>query len=278
MTAPKDQKPNRLCLHTITTKPWSLEKAVTKYQKAGIQGISVWRHYLEGHDLAECDRKIKKAGLECVALVRGGFFTGLKPEDRKKAIEENKKVIDEAAGIGAGMVVLVCGATPGQSLDTSRNQIREAIGTLLPYAEEQEVKLVVEPLHPMYADTRSAINTLEQANDLTEYFGSDWVGVALDVYHLWWDPDLKNQIMRCGENKNLYAVHLCDWRVPVRNILNDREIMGKGIIDLSSIIQWVKEAGYKGFYEVEIFSDHYWGMDQDRYLQQIIDAYLKYDI
>jgi sugar phosphate isomerase/epimerase len=176
------------------------------------------------------------------------------------------------------MLVLVCGSTPGQSLRISRDQIRSALNSLIPYAENNGIKLTIEPLHPMYADTRSAINTLSQANELAEYFDSPWLGIALDVYHLWWDPDLKFQIKRCNAHNNLYAVHICDWRVPTRDMLNDREIMGKGIIELQKIIRWIEKTSYKGFYEVEIFSDFYWQSDQDKYLKEIIDAYMRYEL
>ncbi len=278
MSRPKKNPLSRLCVHTVTTKPWTLEQAIEKFMLSGIQGISVWRSYLKGADLKYWRKKIKKSGLEAVALVRGGFFTGLKKADRTMALEENRKAIDEASGIEASMVVLVCGATPGQSLSVSRDQIKTSLETLLPYAEKKGVKLAIEPLHPMYADSRSAINTLKQANELAEYFNSPWVGVALDVYHVWWDPDLEMEINRCAENKNLLAVHLCDWKVPTVDMLNDREIMGKGIIDISQIIHWIENTNYDGFYEVEIFSDFYWRKDQDIFLKEIIDAYLTYKI
>jgi len=267
---------SRLCLHTITTKPWPLEKAIEKYLLSGISGISVWRNALEGKILNECDKLLKKSGLEVVSLVRGGFFTGATDSVRRKALDENKRAIDEAKSIDAGMLVLVCGATAGQSLEISRDQIRSALDTLIPYAEKNEIRLTIEPLHPMYADSRSAINTLQQANEIAEYFDSPWLGVALDVYHLWWDPDLEQQINRCSSNKNLYAVHLCDWKVPTRDMLNDREIMGKGIIELQKIIWWIERTHYDGFYEVEIFSDFYWQNDQDIFLKEIIDSFVKY--
>jgi len=140
-------------------------------------------------------------------------------------------------------------------------------------AEELGIKLGIEPLHPMYADTRSAINTLKQANDMAEEIGSDKVGVVVDVYHLWWDPDLQAEIRRCGELGKLFAFHICDWKVPTGDMLNDREIMGKGCIPVPQIREWVEATGFEGPHEVEIFSHHYWEQDQDRYLKEIIEAY-----
>ena len=171
----------RLCLHTITTKPWELETALEKYKKAGITGITVWQDALQSSGLSKARTLIANSGLEVVAYCRGGFFPHLEKSGREQAIENNKKMLDEAAAIKAPMLVLVCGAAVGQSLETSRDQIKEGIATLLPYAEENKVALAIEPLHPMYADTRSAINSLAVANDFAEYFDSEWVGVALDV-------------------------------------------------------------------------------------------------
>ncbi len=269
---------SRLCIHTITTKPWKLEQAIEKYKNAFIGGISVWENYLEGYSLAEAGRLLEDSGLDVVSLVRGGFFTGLDGPAREKAVTKNIEMIDEATAIGAGMLVLVCGASPEQSLEESRDQILKGIEKILPHAEKNKVRLAIEPLHPVYSDTRSAINTLKTANDIAEKFNSPWLGVAVDVYHVWWDPDLEMEISRCGKINKLFAFHICDWRVPTRDILNDRELMGRGIINIQKIMDWVKKAGFRGKYEVEIFSNEYWASDQDGFLADIIESFKNYKI
>jgi sugar phosphate isomerase/epimerase len=271
-----EQDLSKICIHTITTRDWNLETAIEKYLERGIQGISIWRNYIESKDLKKVRALLERNKMKVVSLVRGGFFTGLTQSERDKKVEENKKAIEEAASIGAEMLVLVCGATPGQSLEESRYQIREGIEKILPLAERSNVKLAIEPLHPMYADTRSAINTMDQANTIAEYFGSDYVGVAVDVYHIWWDDKLRDEILRCGKKNNLFAFHLCDWRNPTQDMLNDRTIMGEGVIHIQKIIDYVREAGFRGYNEVEIFSDRHWAEDQDIFLDRIVEAYLKY--
>ena len=266
---------NQLCVHTITTKPWSIEEAAEKFAKAGVSGITVWRNALEGRNIQQCGEMLRQHQLEITSLCRGGFFPSTSADKRRSALDDNKKAIDEAAALGAPMVVLVCGADPNQSLSSSRKQIQEGIESLIPYCEQKGVKLAIEPLHPMYADTRSAINTLAQANDMAESISSKWVGIAVDVYHLWWDDLLQTEIMRCGRNDNLYAFHICDWKSPTEDMLLDRGLMGEGCINVPEIRGWVEEAGFKGMYEVEIFSNHYWDMDQDTFLDKIVKAYLE---
>ena len=264
---------NKLCLHTITTKPWSLEEAIDKYSAAGVNGISVWEDAIKPMGAQKAGEMLAQSDLEVVSYVRGGFFPHLEASNRQKAIDHNLKLLDEAAAINAPSLVLVVGAEPGQSLEESRNQIQAGIETLIPRAEANNVKLSIEPLHPMYADTRSAVNTLQSANDMAEAIDSEWVGVAVDIYHLWWEPGLKREIKRCGENGNLFAFHICDWKVPTEHMLLDRGLMGEGCIPVKQIRNWVEEAGFSGFNEVEIFSNHYWQMDQDDFLQKIIEAY-----
>ena len=267
---------SRLCVHTITTRPWPLEQAAQQYAKAGIGGITVWRDALSGRDIAAAGRMLRELNLEVVSLCRGGFFPALTPAGRQAAIADNLKAIDEAAALGAPMVVLVCGAVPGQSLTESRKQIRDGIAACLPHAAAAGVKLAIEPLHPMYAGDRSAINTLAQANDMAEDLRSPWVGIAVDVYHLWWDPDLENQVKRCGKNGHLAAFHICDWKTPTLDMLNDRGLMGEGCIDIRQIRGWVEEAGFTGFNEVEIFSTSYWQQDQNLFLDKIKEAYVSH--
>lgn len=267
---------SKLCVHTITTKPWPIETAVKKFAGARVRGITVWRDALEGRYPEKVGRMIRDEGLEVVSLCRGGFFPHPDPGKRQGALDENRKAIEEAAALGAPHVVLVCGAHPDQSLDDSRKQITDGIRAVLPDAEQAGVKLAIEPLHPMYADSRSAINTLQQANDAAELIDSPLVGVAVDVYHLWWDPDLEKEIKRCGAQGNLMAFHICDWKTPTTDFLWDRGLMGEGCIPIRKIRSWVEETGFRGFHEVEIFSEHYWGMDQDVFLGMITEAYLQH--
>lgn len=267
---------SRLCVHTLTTKPWNLRQCVENYSNAGIYGITIWRNVLEGLNLNEADRLLKDHGMNVVSIARGGFFPSVEKEKRNAAIDDNLWAIEQAAATGAPVIVLVCGADGRQSLEKSREQIREGIIRLLPSAKAAGVKLAIEPLHPMYAGDRSAINTLEQANIMTEEINSEMVGIAVDVYHLWWDNHLQKEIERCGRNGKLLAFHICDWNIPTSDFLNDRGLMGDGCIPVKQIRKWVEDTGFSGYHEVEIFSDKYWATDQVKYLEKIKHAYLNH--
>ena len=264
---------SRLCIHTITTKPWSIEEAAKQYSAGGVKGITVWRDALNGRNIRVTGEMLRDQGLSIVSLCRGGFFPNTDSIKRKAALDDNRRAIEEAFELGTDKIVLVCGADPAQSLEESRKQIYDGIAVLIPDAEAAGVKLAIEPLHPMFADTRSAINTISQANDMAEVFNSQWIGVAVDVYHLWWDPNLEQEIIRCGKNNHLLAFHICDWKSPTIDMLNDRGLMGEGCIPIRKIRSWVEAAGFDGFIEVEIFSNIYWRQDQSEFLRKIIKAY-----
>ncbi len=264
---------SRLCIHTITTKPWAIETSAQKFAAAGVKGITVWRDTLAGRDIKKTGQLIRDQGLSIVSLCRGGFFPATTAADRAKALDDNRLAISEAHALGAPLIVLVCGAVPSQSLVESRKQITDGIAALLPDCKAANVKLAIEPLHPMYADSRSAVNTLGQANDMVESLKSPYVGVAADVYHLWWDPALEAEIARCGRLNALFAYHVCDWRTPTTDLLLDRGLMGEGCIPLRQIRAWIEATGFKGFNEVEVFSNRLWAMDQDEYLRKIVQAY-----
>jgi sugar phosphate isomerase/epimerase len=258
----------------MTTKPWSLDDCARHYPRAGVGGITVWRQHLEGRNIKHSGNLLRDAGLQIVSLCRGGFFPALNAAGRQAAIDDNLLAIDQAHALGAPLIVLVCGAAPDQSLEDSRKQIAEGIAAVLPAAEKAGVKLAIEPLHPMYADDRSAINTMKQAHDVCEALGSPSnLGIAVDVYHVWWDDALESQIKLAGEKDRLFAFHICDWKTPTTDLLNDRGLMGEGCIPIRKIKSWVNEAGFRGFNEVEIFSTKYWSMDQEEYLTRIVEAY-----
>ena len=278
MSPPSHQIPplrdlSRLCLHTITTKPWSVEEAVPRYAAAGIAGITVWRQALQGRDVRAVSRLIHEHGLTVVSLCRGGFFPAATAAGRARALDENRRCIDEAAALGAPHIVMVAGAVPGQPLAESRRQITEGLAAVLPHAVKAGVKLALEPLHPMYADERSAVNTVAQARAVCQALRSPALGVAIDVYHVWWDENLEAEIKACGRDDKLFAFHVCDWRTPTIDLLNDRGLMGEGCIPIRQIRGWVDAAGFRGFHEVEIFSTRLWATDQTKFLQEIVAAY-----
>jgi len=261
-----------LSLNTATVRErWTLAQMIDGCARHGIRGISPWRDKLDELGAAEAALRIRAAGLTVTGLCRGGMFPAADAAGREAAIRDNLKAIDDAATIGARCLVLVVGGLPAGSKDIAgaREQVKEGIAAVLPHARACGVPLAIEPLHPMYAADRACVNTLAQALDLCEALG-EGVGVAVDVYHVWWDPQLEAQIARGGRLGRLLAYHICDWLVPTTDLLLDRGMMGDGVIDLPRIRGWMEAAGYRGLHEVEIFSaKNWWRRDPDEVLETV---------
>ncbi len=279
MSAPD---PNLLSLNTATTrKQWGLAQAIAGCVRHGICGIAPWRDQLREMGVQPAARAIRGHGLTVTGLCRGGMFTAAGAAGRKTAIEDNLRAVDEAHALNAQCLVLVVGGLPQGSKDIAgaREQVRAGIAEILPHARQAGVPLAIEPLHPMYAGDRACINTLRQALDLCDALdpsNDGGLGVAVDVYHVWWDPQLEPQIQRAGKAR-LLAFHICDWLVPTRDLLNDRGMMGDGVIDLPRIRSWMQHAGYAGFHEVEIFSElDWWRRDPDEVLEACKDRHQRF--
>ena len=262
-----------ISVHTFTTKPWSMSECIEQYARRGIGGISVWRETIAGLDLVKVKKQMDDAGLKPVAHVRGGFFTGKTVGDRAAAQEQNRQCVAEAEALGLPMIVLVCGATPGQTPCENREQIRDGIAEMAGWAADAGVTLAIEPLHPIYAGDRSAIGTMKAANDLCEEIGASNLGVALDVYHVWWDLELEAQTKRCADNGWLHGYHICDFKPDQDDMLLDRGVMGEGCAPLKKIDDMVKGHGFKGEVEIEIFSKKWWAEDQEEYLDYVLAQY-----
>jgi sugar phosphate isomerase/epimerase len=264
---PRPPDPAKLSLNTATVrKKWGLAQAIEGCARHAIRGISPWRDQVAAMGLEAAARAIRTQGLTVTGLCRGGFFTA---DDWR---DDNRRAIDEAHALGARCLVLVAGGLPKGSKDIAgaRERVKEGIAAILPHARAAGVPLAIEPLHPMQAAERACVNTLGQALDLCEAIDptqAGGIGVAVDAYHVWWDPELENGIARAGTAR-LLAWHICDWLVPTRDLLNDRGMMGDGVIDLPRIRGWMEDAGYGGFHEVEIFSAlDWWERDPDEVLR-----------
>jgi len=250
-----------LAINSATVKAWTLEQLTEGCARSGITAIAPWRDIVQAAGAERAGRMIRAAGLTVSCYCRAGLFPAADEAGRRAALDDNRRAVDEAAAVGARSLVLIAGGLPRGSKDLAgaHAQVEDGIAVLLPYARENGVPLAIEPLHPMYAADRACVNTLAHANNLCDRLGdgSDRdLGVAVDVYHVWWDPDLAAQIARTG--KRILTYHVCDWLVPTRDLLLDRGMPGDGVIDLKSIRAMVEATGYNGPIDVEIFSAQDW--------------------
>lgn len=271
MTAPDRKK---LAINQATTMTqWTLREAIEGYATKDIRGISVWRDKLAECGVDEAARILKDNNMTVTGLCRGGMFPANDDAGRQAALDDNHRAVDEAAVIGAQCLVMVCGGLPDGSKDMidTRKQVADGLAAMLPYAIDAGVPVAIEPLHPMTAADRACVNTLEHALDLCDALG-DGIGVAVDCYHVWWDPKLEEQIARAGNR--ILGFHVCDWLVPTVDLVWDRGMMGDGVIDIPRIRGWVENAGYRGFNEVEIFSErNWWKRDPTEVVDTCIDRY-----
>lgn len=242
----------------------------------GVTAISPWRDQVAAVGLKEAARIVEANQLRVTGLCRGGMFPAETAAGRQANIDDNLKAIDEAATLGADCLVLVVGGLPGSSKDIAgaRKIVQDGIAAMLPHAKASGVPIAIEPLHPMYAADRACVNTIDQALDICVELGDDNLGVAVDVYHVWWDPNLAAAIARAGDMKRIFAHHICDWLVPTADLLLDRGMMGDGVIDLPGIRKMIESAGYFGPQEVEIFSrDNWWKKSGDDVVRTCVERF-----
>jgi sugar phosphate isomerase/epimerase len=270
-----------LSINTATVrKQWRLDRIVDEGALRGIRAISPWRDQVAEVGLQALARQLRDAGIALSGYCRGGFFPAGDAAGRAAALDDNRRAIDEACTLGAPCLVLVVGSLPGaldgkpayRDIARARAEVHDGIAATLEAARRVNLPLAIEPLHPMQAAERACINTLEQALDLCDELDrerSGMLGVAVDLYHVWWDPKLEQQIARAGRER-LLAFHVCDWLTPTRDLLNDRGMMGDGVIEIRKARGWMEAAGYAGHAEVEIFSERWWARPGDEVLDTCI--------
>ena len=274
----------QLSINTATVRKQApLNEIIEACVRRDIRKICPWRDQVQAVGLGQVAAQVRDAGLELSGYCRGGFFPAADAAGLKAALADNWRAIDEAKTLGSPCLVLVVGALPGAltgkaaytDIALARTQVFDGIAASLEYARQVEMPLAIEPLHPMQAAERACINTLEQALDICAALDpqkSGALGVAVDVYHVWWDPKLSAQIARAGR-EYLLAYHVCDWLLGTKDLLNDRGMMGDGIIELQKIRGWMEAAGYAGASEVEIFSEHWWARPLDEVLERCIERH-----
>jgi sugar phosphate isomerase/epimerase len=235
----------------------SIAETIDAIARAGFGGIAPWRREIEGHDVRAIAKHIRDAGLKVTGYCRSTYMPALTKAEFDKSIADNYRALDDAALLGAHSFMIVSGTLPSD-LKSARSQVAEGLALLCAYAKPLGVNIAIEPLHPVYALDRSCINLLSQALDLAAQIAADNLGVCIDAYHTWWDPNLARDVARAGTEKRILGFHVSDWLNPTTDILNDRGMMGDGILDLKMIRGTVEQAGYDGLIEVEIFSTGNW--------------------
>ncbi|MFD7935673.1 sugar phosphate isomerase/epimerase family protein [Streptomyces sp. NPDC059755] len=261
----------------MTVKQLSMPELVDACLELGVSGVGLWREPVQSYGLEETAKLVRDAGLEVTTLCRGGFFTAIDPAERARALDDNRRAVDEAATLGTDTLVLVSGGLPAGSKDLhgARERIADALGELGPYAEERGVRLAIEPLHPMFASDRCVVSTLTQALDLAERFPAHQVGVTVDTYHIWWDDQAPAQIARAGAGGRIHTFQLADWTTPLpEGVLNGRGQIGDGAIDMREWLGHVTAAGYTGAIEVELFNDALWARDGREVLAETAERFV----
>ncbi len=259
-----EQDLSRFSINQMTVKQLSLPELVESCGQLGVPNIGLWREPVQAYGLEATAKLVRDAGLTVTTLCRGGFLTAIDPDERARALDDNRRAVDEAATLGTDTLVLVSGGLPAGSKDLhgARERIADALAVLGPYAEDHGVKLAIEPLHPMFASDRCVVSTLAQALDLAERFPARQVGVTVDTYHIWWDDNAPAQIARAGAGGRIHTFQLADWITPLpEGVLNGRGQIGDGSIDMREWKGYVEAAGYTGAIEVELFNDQLWARD-----------------
>ena len=267
---------SRLSLNSATTKYWTLEQVIEGCVRAGIPAVGPWRDRVAEVGTERAAKLISNAGLRVSSLCRGGFLTAADAEGREAAVRDNRAAILEAEALGTSELFLVVGGLPDGDRDivAARQRVADRLEELVPFAAEHRVRLVLEPLHPMYAADRALLSTLGQALDLAAPYPAAVVGVAVDTFHVWWDPQLRAQIARAGRENRIASYQVCDFNLPIASdALLSRGIMGDGVIDFATITGWVAEAGYTGDIEVEIFNQEIWDNPGDELLETVKARY-----
>jgi len=272
---------SRFSINQMTVKQLSMPELVDACLELGVPGVGLWREPVQSYGLEETAKLVRGAGLVVTTLCRGGFFTAIDPDERARALDDNRRAVDEAATLGTDTLVLVSGGLPAGSKDLhgARERIADALGELGPYAEERGVRLAIEPLHPMFASDRCVVSTLTQALDLAERFPAHQVGVTVDTYHLWWDDQAPAQIARAGAGGRIHTFQLADWTTPLpEGVLNGRGQIGDGSIDMREWLSYVEAAGYTGPIEVELFNDGLWTRDGREVLAETAARFVEHVI
>lgn len=253
----------RLSLNTKTTNAWTLREAVEGAAAAGLPAVGLWRDRVAEAGVDEAAKMLRDNGIRASSLCRGGFLTGFDDGAHGHgALDDNRRAIDEAATLGAPELVVVAGGIPDRDLPGARARLADRLAALVPYAADRGVRLALEPLHPMYCADRAVISTLSQALALAAPHPAHVVGVVVDTFHVWWDPDLRARVAEAGAQGRISSYQICDWLVPMAaDPLMSRGMMGDGVIDFASITEMVTAAGYRGDVEVEIFNDDVWASD-----------------
>lgn len=263
---------SRLSLNQITTPRWSVKEAAEACLHRGIGSIALWRHKLEEYGLNESIRAVRDCGLRVSSVCRGGMFAAESAEERRKRVEDNFRAVDEAAALSADVLVLVVGGASPVGIEAARQMVRDGCAALVPYAKSAGVKLGLEPLHPMFAGDRSVVTTIAEALAIAQQYPCSEVGLVLDVFHIWWEPCVMEQIAAAAER--IRGFHVSDWLVPLPDVLLGRGMMGDGIIDIHSLRDAVDRAGYSGPIEVEIFNQAIWDEAPDAVLDRVVETFV----
>ena len=266
----------KLSIHQVTLlQQCTTPQFIETMAHHDVRCASLWRDKVREHGVERTAALVADSGITMSGYCFGGLVTSPDAREAARARDDVRRALDEAAALGAPCLVFVAGGVdPAEkSIANARTRALDGIADLIPHARSVGVKLAIEPLHPMICATRSVLSTVAQANRWCDKLAADdIVGIAVDTYAVWWDPDLEAEIARAG--KRICAFHVSDWLVDTQDLRFDRGMMGDGVIDIPGIRAMVERSGFDGWVEVEIFSQrNWWKRDTDEVVETIQERF-----
>lgn len=266
----------KLSIHQVTLlQQCTTPQFIETMAHHDVRCASLWRDKVREHGVERTAALVADSGITMSGYCFGGLVTSPDAREAARARDDVRRALDEAAALGAPCLVFVAGGVdPAEkSIANARTRALDGIADLIPHARSVGVKLAIEPLHPMICATRSVLSTVGQANRWCDKLAADdIVGIAVDTYAVWWDPDLEAEIARAG--KRICAFHVSDWLVDTQDLRFDRGMMGDGVIDIPGIRAMVERTGFDGWVEVEIFSQrNWWKRDTDEVVETIQERF-----
>lgn len=249
----------------MTTYKWSFLKDVNAYRDAGLGAMGVWRQKLVEFGEERGGELLAETGLIASSLSYAGGLIGTDGSSFLEAFDDAHAAIEQAAQIQAACLVVVSGT---RGLYTHRHAQRllvHALRRLGDLAGEQNVQIALQPMRQPYAKPCTFVNSLDKLLDTLAECNHPQVGMAFDVFHLWQELDLCSRIP--DMLPWIKTVQLSDGREPPCSEY-DRCLLGQGDIPLTEIMGSLEQAGYQGFYDIQILSEEVWNSNYGAVLKQ----------
>lgn len=266
--SPKSIPAPQFSVSQITTYRSTWEEDLRGLEPSSFGALGLWLPKLTEVDSNVVAKRFREAEVAVSSVSFVGGFTGSNGATFQEALDHAYETMFFASSVGARCVVVTPGSRGRYTEKHERKLVKQVVRELACLGAELGVDVGILPMRKELARRWTFLHSLDDARSLLADVGHQRAGLVLDAFqHL----DQLDDVSSLGQlAREVKHVQLSDGSLADRTEYS-RSLPGDGDLPLSDFMQALMSNGYRGYFDIQVWSRDLWNQSHEAIIQQCDD-------